>query len=129
MLARMAFPDQLAALRKSKGLSQTALATACGISLPQLYRYEAGASQPTLDVIKKLAVALGVSADALIFEPDERGPDDELRLQFEAAQRLSPDEKAVARTLLESLIIRHDANQWNRPQTRSDHGAPTSQAG
>ena len=79
-----------------------------------LQRYEAATPQPTLDVIKKLAMVLGVSSDALIFEASERGPDDELRLQFEAAQRLDPNEKQVAKTLLESLIIRHDANQWNR---------------
>jgi hypothetical protein len=35
-------------------------------------------------------------------------------LQFEATKRLTPEEKAVARTLLESLIIRHEANQWSR---------------
>ena len=69
---------------------------------------------PTLDVIKKLAVSLGVSTDALIFDEKERGPDDDLRLQFEAAQRLDPEEKRIARALLESLIIRHDANHWNR---------------
>jgi transcriptional regulator with XRE-family HTH domain len=114
MLGHMAFPDQLAALRKGKGMTQAALAEACSISIPQLFRYEAGTSQPTLDVIKKLAVALGVSADALIFETHERGPDDDLRLQFEATKRLTPEEKAVARTLLESLIIRHEANQWSR---------------
>jgi hypothetical protein len=43
-----------------------------------------GASQPTLDVIRRLAVALQVSADVLIFGADERGPDGDLRLQFEA---------------------------------------------
>ena len=115
MLPDMAFPDQLAALRRSKALTQVALANACGISVPMLQRYEAATSQPTLDVIKKLAVVLGVSSDALIFEANERGPDDELLLQFEAAQRLDPSEKQVAKTLLESLIIRHDANQWNKP--------------
>jgi hypothetical protein len=31
-----------------------------------------------------MAVALGVSADLLLFAKDERGPDDELRLQFAA---------------------------------------------
>jgi len=117
MLAPMAFPDQLLAFRRAKGLTQVALAEVCGISVPQLQRYEAGTSQPTLDVIKKLAVVLGVSSDALIFNPDERGPDDDLRLQFEAAQRLSPEEKQVAKTLLESLIIRHEANRWHRTAT------------
>jgi transcriptional regulator with XRE-family HTH domain len=114
MLAPMPFPAHLATLRKNKGLTQTALAERCAISVPQLQRYEAGTSQPTLDVIKKLAVVLGVSSDALIFDPHERGPEDDLRLQFEALQRFNPEDKQVAKTVLESLIIRHDANQWIR---------------
>jgi hypothetical protein len=37
-----------------------------------------------LDAISKLAVALSVSADVLLFAKDERGPDEDLKLQFEA---------------------------------------------
>jgi len=55
-----------------------------GIHVTQLSRYESGSSQPTLDVIRKIAVALSVSADELIFDENERGPQDDLRLQFEA---------------------------------------------
>ena len=54
------------------------------MSLIQIRRYEAGAAQPTMELIKKLAIALTVSSDALVFGKDERGPDGALRLQFEA---------------------------------------------
>jgi len=77
-------------------------------------RYEHGSIQPTLDVIRRLAVALSVSADMLIFDENERGPDDELRLQFEALRGFSPEEKQVAKTLLESLILKHDASRFQR---------------
>ena len=50
----------------------------------------------TLDAIRKLAVALSVSADMLLFEKDERGPDEDLKLQFEAVSRL--DERCVKET-------------------------------
>ena len=55
--------------------------------------YEAGTSQPTLDVIRGLSTALQVSADMLLFGKDERGPDDDLRLQFEAVSRFNEEEK------------------------------------
>ena len=45
-----------------------------GIHVVQLRRYEAGTFQPTLDVIRKLATALSVSADLLLFGKDERAP-------------------------------------------------------
>jgi transcriptional regulator with XRE-family HTH domain len=57
-------------------MTQQQLADRVGVHVVQLRRYEAGTSQPTLDVIRSMAVALGISADTLLFAPDERGPDD-----------------------------------------------------
>jgi len=48
----------------------------------------------------------------LLFEESERGPDEELRLQFEALARFRPEEKKVAKTVLESLILKHEADRW-----------------
>ncbi|MFP1731199.1 helix-turn-helix domain-containing protein, partial [Lonsdalea quercina] len=77
-------------------------------------RYESDEVQPTLEIIRKLSCALSVSADTLVFDKAERNPDDELRLQFEAVSQFSPEEKEVARVLLESLILKHDANRFTR---------------
>src|SRR5437588_5164400 len=106
---KLDFPQRLAALRKERGLTQQALADMVGMHISQIRRYEAGQSQPTLDAIRKLAVALSVSADMLLFEKNERGPDEELKLQFEAASRLDPEEKKVIRSVIESIILRHEA--------------------
>lgn len=111
-LSALEFPQQLAALRKQQGLTQQVLAERIGIHVVQLRRYEARCSQPTLDVIRKLATALNVSADLLLFGKDERGPDDELRLQFEAVTRFDPEEKQVVRSLLEGMILKHEARRW-----------------
>jgi transcriptional regulator with XRE-family HTH domain len=111
------FPQHLAALRKERGLTQQALADMVGMHLSQIRRYEAGQSQPTLDAIRNLARALRVSADMLLFEKDERGPDEELKLQFEAVARLDPEEKKVIRSVIESIILRHEARRWSAPPT------------
>lgn len=109
----MDFPQRLAVLRREHGMTQQALAEVASIHVSQLKRYEAGTSQPTLDVIRKLAVALSVSADLLLFDKDERGPDDELRLQFEAVSRFTDDEKHVAKAVLDGLILKHEAKRWS----------------
>jgi len=114
----MDFPKRLAALRKERGMTQQALADQAGVHLSQLKRYEGGTSQPTLEVLRNLAIALSVSADTLLFDKEERGPDDDLRLQFEALSQFSQEEKAVARVLLESLILKHDAGRFNRNASR-----------
>jgi len=113
MMFDMEFPARLAALRKKKTLTQQALANAVGIHVTQLSRYESGSSQPTLDVIRKIAVALSVSADELIFDENERGPQDDLRLQFEAVSKFTSEEKRVIKSVLEGLILKHEAKRWS----------------
>jgi transcriptional regulator with XRE-family HTH domain len=111
----MSFPERLAALRKQRGLSQRALAEAVGVHLTQVQRYEGGAGQPTLNVIRRLARALSVSADVLVFDPQERGPqDDDLKLIFEAVEQFTPDEKATAKTVLQGLVLQHQARRWSK---------------
>ena len=110
----MGFAQRLAAFRKEKGLTQQALADKAELHIVQICRYETGKNEPTLEAIRKLALALHVRTDALVFDEHERGADDELRLQFEAIAQFPPDEKAVARSVLESLIIRHAAQRWSK---------------
>ncbi len=107
----MAFPQRLASLRKHQHLTQQALAELTGVHLTQIQRYEKGDSQPTLEVIRKLALALAVSADALVFDPEERGPDDELRLRFEAVQQLPPEDRQAIKAMLDGMIVKHRTKQ------------------
>ncbi|HEX9729334.1 MAG TPA: hypothetical protein VGA37_12580 [Gemmatimonadales bacterium] len=60
---------------------------------------------------KRLAQALGVT-DELIFEEHERGPDDELRLQFAAIADFGSDERRAAKDVLDALILNHQARRW-----------------
>lgn len=108
----MVFSERLAALRKERKLTQQALADRVGVHAIQIHRYESAASQPSLEVIKKLAVALSVTTDELLFDTGERDPDDELRLQFEAVSRLDPEEKRVVKELIEGMLLKHDAKRW-----------------
>lgn len=107
----MDFGKQLAALRKQRAMTQQALADAVGCHVTMVRRYEAGETQPTLEVIRNMARALSVSADALVFEQDERGPDDALRLQFEALQQFDDDDRETVQAVLEGLILKHQAKQ------------------
>ncbi|MBK6287182.1 MAG: helix-turn-helix transcriptional regulator [Gammaproteobacteria bacterium] len=80
------------------------------VHLTQIQRYEAGTAQPTPDVMKKLA-ALTASTDWLLFEEDERGPDDELKLQFEALRQFDEEERKTALEVLDGLILKHQAKR------------------
>lgn len=107
----MDFPQRLVQLRKARSLTQRQLSEQIDIHLTQVQRYENGTSQPTLDVLRKLALVLGVSADVLLFDQTERGPDENLKLKFEAIRQFSPRERAIAEGVLDSLIVQHQAKR------------------
>jgi transcriptional regulator with XRE-family HTH domain len=110
----MKFSDRLTVLRKERGLTQKILSEQVGVHVTQIQRYENGQVQPTLDVLKRLALTLSVSADMLVFDEDERGPSDDLKLQFEALSQFTPEEKQVAKAVIEGLILKHDSQRFNR---------------
>jgi transcriptional regulator with XRE-family HTH domain len=58
--------------RQELGLSQAELASATGVHLRQIRRYESGEQQPVLPVAVRLAAALGVSVNELAGLPSER---------------------------------------------------------
>lgn len=106
------FSELLLVLRKAKGYTQQSLADASGIHVQQIKRYETRTAQPSVEALIKLAKTLGVSTDALLFDPAERGPSDDLRLQFEALSQFSAEEKKVARAVIEGLILKHAAQRF-----------------
>ena len=94
------FAACLAKLRRQNGFTQKELAEQVGISTTHLRRYEGRGSQPTLGVIKKLAVALNTSADLLLFDEGERQPDDTLALLIEGTSKLDRAEKHVIKKMI-----------------------------
>jgi transcriptional regulator with XRE-family HTH domain len=115
----MSFSERLIVLRHERGLTQQGFSDATGIHVQQIKRYEAGTSQPSAEALKKIATCFGVTTDWLLFDNAERGPDDDLRLQFEAMSQLTPDEKEVARAVLEGLLLKHVARQWVGVESKS----------
>ena len=109
----MPFAEQLTTLRKARNLSQKALAEMVKVHVTQIQRYESAQIQPTLAVLKRLVVALNVSADTLIFDEQERSPRDEgVRLILQALDEFTPEELATAKTVLQGLVLQHQARRW-----------------
>ncbi len=111
MVNLMSISARLIVLRKNKGLTQQEMADEIGLHVNQVRRYEAGNAQPSLEALKKIAVAMSVTIDSLVFADDERGPNDELKLQFEAVSRMSSEDKQAIKALLDGMIIKHQTQQ------------------
>ena len=107
----MSIAIRLVKLRREHRLTQPQMADRVGLHVNQIRRYESGSAQPSLEALKKIAIAMSITTDWLIFGEDERGPDDDLRLQFEAVSQFSEDDKRAIKALLEGMIIKHQTKQ------------------
>ncbi len=95
------------------GYSQQRRAQTVGLQVSQVKRYETGSAQPTLEAPSKLAKALHVSLDMLVFNECECGLSDALRIQFEPVNQLPKGELAVVKEVLDSLIIKYQTHRWD----------------
>ena len=68
--AARTFGAHLAALRRKRGLTQSELASAAGISIWMVVGYEVRDANPRIAVLPRLARALGVTVDTLVGDSD-----------------------------------------------------------
>ena len=59
------FAQNLARIRKDRGLSQSALAEMVGVSYPRISEYERGVKSPLMTTVERIADALQCSLDEL----------------------------------------------------------------
>ncbi len=105
------FGQRLAALRKSKGLSQTQLAELMGTTRKMVDYYERRAVNPALDVIQRAAQALEVSMAELLgseskAERGKPGPTPQLQLRFERIKRLPRKDQEFVIRFLDTVLER-----------------------
>lgn len=105
----MSFPERLERIRKERNLSVPDLARLSTIHAVQLRRYEKGESQPTLEALRKLAIALNVSGNTLLFDDEEQQPPESFILQSKAINQLSSEDQKSIRTMIDGLLMRHQA--------------------
>jgi transcriptional regulator with XRE-family HTH domain len=108
----------VAGLRRERGLTQVMLAERVGVHPSQLHRYEAGSAQPTLDVVRRLCVALSVSADLLVLGEDHASGGrnlgafaERLGTALETASYLSEHEQSVVAEVIEVFVTAHVAKE------------------
>jgi transcriptional regulator with XRE-family HTH domain len=103
-----AFGAQLAALRKTRGLTQSQLAEALGLSVEMLAYYERRATNPSADFIAKAAAFFNVSADALLALDTKTarkpGPPSDLAQLTERLSRLPRAQQKIVVKMLEGVL-------------------------
>ncbi|MDU9393751.1 hypothetical protein RTI28_24410 [Pseudomonas sp. zfem002] len=60
-------------------------------------------------------MAFNVSTDWLVVEKNEREPQNELKLKFEAVVQMDEDERRSALALLDAMILKHQTKRFLYP--------------
>jgi len=103
------FGQRLAALRRSKDLSQTQLADLLDTTRKMIDYYERRAGNPSLDFIQRAAEALDVSvAELLGSQPKatrgKPGPTPQLQLRFDQIRRLPRKEQEFVLRFIDTVL-------------------------
>ena len=70
---RQALSDNIKALRKTRNLAQERLALDAGVDRTVVSKIERRVSNPSLEILVKLAVVLDVPVTTLLFLPEQLG--------------------------------------------------------
>jgi transcriptional regulator with XRE-family HTH domain len=114
-----AFGARLISLRNDRGFSQSELARRSGVPQQRITYYERRGRSPALDVVVKLAAALGVEVEALAGDapkPSRRpGPRSQLDDRLDRIRRLSRREQAQVIEVIDALLLKYEGETNAHP--------------
>ncbi|MBI4648816.1 MAG: helix-turn-helix transcriptional regulator [Bacteroidia bacterium] len=107
------FGDNLKRIRTDKNISQGELADMINMHPTHISRYERNLTKPTVDVVRKVADALKVTADELIYgdtqqKAKDKIQDNELLGMFSRVQSLKREDVTCIKSLLNAYILKTD---------------------
>ena len=107
----MKFNEKLVRMRNERGWSQTELGERVGVHIAHLSRLENGKSQPSVDMLWKIAKAFGVSMDYFMDEhADEAVPisikDKSLVERVELMEQLEDGDRQTIINVIDSMLTK-----------------------
>jgi transcriptional regulator with XRE-family HTH domain len=110
------FGDNLKKIRSTKNISQGELAQLVNMHATHISRYERNITTPSVEILKKLAEALDVTIDELIYgnqdnKLDNTIKDNELISLFKRVQILNDQQKETVKDLLKAFIFQKETQQ------------------
>jgi hypothetical protein len=107
------FGDNVKKIRVEKNISQQELADIVGIHSTHVSRYERNMAQPSVEIAKKMAEALNVTVDTLIYgQQDEKAKnnlkDADLLNLFTKVQLLDKQDLTAVKSMLKAYIFQKD---------------------
>lgn len=121
----MTLGTKIKELRAEKGLSQAALEAISGVNCKLLSKYENERIVPSADTLRKIAEALQISSDYLIFDNAPKDGistlnDLELFEKFKEVERMSPENRTMIKNMIDALLIKSKVESVIKPTGREE---------
>lgn len=107
----MTVGERIKELRTQKKLTQTELAKLVELSYIQVGRYETNKSNPSADVLQRLATALDITTDYLDDAVAAQLTDKELLKQFKQVELLNSEDNHLVKTFIDAFITKRQVQQ------------------
>jgi transcriptional regulator with XRE-family HTH domain len=108
----MTVGEKIKQLRKDKGLQQKTVATDVGLDQSNYNKVENGKREPSVEVLQKLSVILGVTVDELLNAEDKKQPtpvtveDKTVSEKIRLVEQLEDEDKNVIYKMLDTMLTK-----------------------
>ena len=102
--------ERLKALRKARGLSKNRLAQLAGISQTHISDIEAGKKNPTVETLRRICDALGISLIEFLDDTKEPGLHPDAARLAKIAEKLPPEERRALLSYIEARLKSDEKN-------------------
>lgn len=109
---RMTVGEKIKQLRKDKGLQQKTVATDVGLDQSNYNKVENGKREPSVEVLQKLSVILGVTVDELLNPDNKQQPtpvtveDKTVSEKIRLVEQLEEEDKNVIYKMLDTMLTK-----------------------
>ncbi|CAM1352192.1 helix-turn-helix domain-containing protein [Tenacibaculum ascidiaceicola] len=112
----MSFGENLKKIRTEKNISQGDLGKMIDVHSTHISRYERNLTSPTIEVTRKIADALEVTTDALVYGSDEqivtsKLKDTELLQLFYKVQQLNQEDITSIKAMLKAFVFQKEVKK------------------
>ena len=107
------FGQRLRSIRQERKLSLAELGELSQTNLNQISRYERAAVVPTIDIVFRLAEALGVPVGELVDagQPTVRPESREMFQRLTEVEQLPPEDRETVKKLMDAFLTSHRVKQ------------------
>lgn len=110
----MSIAKNIKQLMRELNINQKELAKLASLPASTISSALKEGSDPRASTIKNITIALGVSADMLLFNDEELGKNGDLKVLFREVERFKNEEREQLKSMLRMMIVHNKSKELMR---------------